>query len=111
MKVFELAESLELKLFAGADGLEKEITGGYSSDLLSDVMGHATAGQLWITIQTHMNVLAIASRKELSAIIIAKGLTPDHGTIEYGNLEKIAVLGTKDENFEITGKIYQLLRK
>ena len=67
MKVTDVVEKLSLNVFSGQEGLEKEVTGGYSSDLLSDVMGHAEAGKIWITIQTHKNVLAIASLKDLPA--------------------------------------------
>ena len=53
MKVSELVEKLDLKVYSGQKGLDREITGGYVSDLLSDVMGNAQEGQLWITLQVH----------------------------------------------------------
>ena len=61
MKVAELVEKFGFTIFAGKSGLQKEISGGYVSDLLSDVMGFATENQVWITLQTHQNVIAIAS--------------------------------------------------
>lgn len=109
MTISELVSALNLTVYAGKSGLNNEIKGGYCSDLLSDVMGHAGAGQVWITLQTHKNVLAIASLKELSAIIIVKGLQPEAGTIEHGDLENIPVLGTPEEAFETAGKLYGLL--
>lgn len=111
MTVSDLATKLNLKIYAGNGGLNNEIKGGYCSDLLSDVMGHAVAGQIWITLQTHKNVMAIASLKELAAIIIVKGLQPEAGTVEHGNVENVPVLGTDDETFEIAGKLYTLLEK
>ena len=72
INVAKLAEILGLKVFGGEKGLGNEIGGGYTSDLLSDVMGHASAGNVWITLQTHKNVLAIASLKELAAVVIVK---------------------------------------
>jgi serine kinase of HPr protein (carbohydrate metabolism regulator) len=110
MKVSELVKKLQLKIYAGAGGLENDIIGGYSSDLLSDVMGHASAGQIWITLQTHQNVMAIASLKELAAVVLVKGYEPEPGTREHGDKENIPVLGTEEEAFEISGKIYQLLK-
>jgi len=109
MKVSELAEQLGLKISGGLRGLDREVSGGYTSDLLSDVMGHATSGQVWITLQTHKNVMAIASLKELAAMVIVKGYQPEEDMLEHSNTEEIPVLTTTEEAFEITGKIYQLL--
>jgi len=110
MKVSELVNELGLTVWAGGEGLSKEISGGYTSDLLSDVMGHAQAGQVWLTLQTHKNVMAIASLKEMSAIVIVKGFKPEEGTISQANTEGIPILGTEMESFEITGIIYALIK-
>jgi predicted transcriptional regulator len=109
MKVKEIVDSLGLKVFSGAEGLNCEVVGGYASDLLSDVMGHANEGQLWVTLQTHKNVMAIASLKELSAIVLVKGFEPEPDCLSQSNIEGIPILGTEEEAFEITGKIYNLL--
>ena len=52
------------------------MTGGYCSDLLSDVMGNACEGEIWITLQTHKNIMAVAALKEVAAILLVKGLRP-----------------------------------
>jgi len=109
MNVSQLAAKLGLTVFGGEKGLDREISGGYTTDLLSDVMGHAKAGNLWITLQTHKNVMAIASLKELAAIIIVKGYQPEADMLQQSNIENIPVLGTGSESFEITGKIFKLL--
>ncbi len=111
MTVKELMEALDLNIYSGQEGLNKEISGGYSSDLLSDVMGHAREGQVWITLQTHKNVMAIASLKDLAAVILVKGLKPEEDMTEQSNEEGIPVLGTTKQTFEITGNIYKLLKK
>ena len=64
MKVCDLVKMLNLTVFCGEEGLDTEITGGYTSDLLSDVMGHIEEGMLWITMQTHQNILAVATLKD-----------------------------------------------
>ena len=66
MKISEIVNRLNLKVVAGADGLGAEVTGGYVSDLLSDVIGHAAEGNIWITLQTHQNIVAVASLKEVA---------------------------------------------
>lgn len=111
MTVSELADKLDLKVYAGQSGLNKEITSGYASDLLSDVMGFAKSDSVWVTLQTHKNITAIASLKDISAIVLVKGNEPDSDTIAQADEEDIPILGTSEEAFEIIGKIYNLILK
>ncbi len=111
MKVKDIITTLDLKIFGGSQGLDREITGGYTSDLLSDVMGHADNGKIWITLQTHKNVIAIASLKELAAVILIKGNTPDADMLAQAEEEGIPVLGSTDQAFETTGKLFNLLTR
>lgn len=109
MTVKDVQQALELKVFGGEKGLNSDVTGGYVSDLLSDVMGNATDGMAWITLQTHLNVMAIASLKDLSVVILVNGNKPEEDMLEKANEENIPVLGTKLGTFETAGKLYQLL--
>ena len=109
MTVQDVVDKLNLTVFSGSSELLTAVAGGYTSDLLSDVMGHADAGYLWITLQAHKNVIAIASLKELAAIILVKGITPDEETVVLSNQEGIPILGSDLETFELSGKIYGLL--
>ncbi len=109
MKVRELVEKLDLKVFSGEKGLDNEISGGYVSDLLSDVMGFAKDGQIWVTLQTHKNIMAIASLKDLAAVIVVKGFEPENDTMEVSDEEGIPILGSKEQTFELSGKIYNLI--
>lgn len=109
MKVTDIVQKLGLKVFSGHEGLGREVKGGYVSDLLSDVMGHSHEGDLWITIQTHRNVMAIASLKEIAAIIISSGEVPGEDTITQSNEEGIPVLGSDLPSFETAGKLFKLL--
>jgi predicted transcriptional regulator len=110
MKINELVSTLNLKVISGNEGLNNEIKGGYVSDLLSDVMGNAIEGMVWITLQTHPNIVAVASLKDLAGIIIVKNLIPDNETINKSNLENIPILSCDSDTFEITGRIYELIR-
>jgi len=109
MKVKELVEKLNLKVLSGEKGLEREIDGCYISDLLSDVMGNAMEGNIWITLQTHKNVMAVASLKEMSCIILVKNLMPNDETIEQSNDEDLPILQTSLPTYEIAGLVYNLL--
>ncbi len=110
MRVFELVKELKLKVYSGEEGLDREITGGYVSDLLSDVIGNASEGDVWVTLQTHKNVVAIASLKELACILLVSSLAPEQSTIEHSNDEKIPVLGTTLSTFEIAGLLYHKIK-
>jgi predicted transcriptional regulator len=109
MNLQQIAEATGLEIFSGNGQLHRTCTGGYCSDLLSDVMGHAGAGKLWITLQTHKNVIAIASLKELAGVILVNGLHPDDDMLEQAISEDIPVFSTTDGAFEVCGKLFPLL--
>ena len=111
MKVKELVEKLNLKVLSGEKGLDREIDGCYISDLLSDVMGNAMEGNIWITLQTHKNVMAVASLKELACIILVKNLVPNDETIEQSNDDDLPILQTSLPTYEIAGLVYNLLHE
>ncbi len=106
MKVAEIVNELGLTVLAGAQGLEREVKGGYVSDLLSDVMGNSDEGYVWITLQTHKNVMAIASLKDLAAIILVSGHKPDADMAQQAEEEGIPVLSTNLSTFEVAGRLY-----
>ena len=109
MKISDIITELDLKVISGQNGLSNVVTGGYVSDLLSDVMGNAKEGQVWITLQTHQNIIAVGSLKDISAIIIVKGFVPEADTIIKSNIENIPLLSTELDTFNITGRLYELL--
>ena len=107
MKLTELAGALGLEAAVGAlEGVE--VTGAYVSDLLSDVMAHAEKGMVWITLQVHQNIVAVATLKELAAIVIVAGREPESDTIEKAEQQKVPILRTKLTAFEIAGRMYEL---
>ena len=109
MTVKEIIEKLDLKCLNQAN-LDAEVTGAYASDLLSDVMGNARSGQVWITMQTHKNVTAIASLKDIPAVIIVRDGVPDPDMLEHAKEEDICLLVSKDTTFQVCGKLYELIK-
>jgi predicted transcriptional regulator len=107
MKVEDLVRSLAMEVKAGNDQLHQEVTGGYAGDLLSDVIAHSVRGNVWVTIQTHPNIIAVASMKELSAIILAGGREPDPETLQKAGEEGIPLLISLLPAFELIGNLYQ----
>jgi hypothetical protein len=81
---------------------------GYSSDLLSCVIAGAAHEGIWVTLQAHANVVAVASLLELSAVIIGEGATPDEATIQKANAENITLLSTTSKTFHIVGMLWEL---
>lgn len=110
MTVNDIVKSLNLKVISGNKGLSNNITGGYTSDLLSDVMGHAQPGNIWITLQTHKNIMAIASLKDLAAIVVIKDFSPSEEAIQKSEEDQIPILSTSSGAFEISGKIFNILQ-
>ena len=109
MTVKDIIEKMNRKVYSGENNLGNEIKGGYVSDLLSDVMGFAQEGHAWVTLQTHKNVIAIASLKELACVILVKGNEPDEDMLEQAKEEEIPVLGTTEQTFEVAGQLYMML--
>jgi hypothetical protein len=110
MKISDVFKEMSLEVKTFKDGVQREVTGGYVSDLLSDVLAHAQEGNMWITLQTHPNIVAVASTKGLAGIIIVGGRKPQQETLEKAESEKITILTSPLSAFEISGKIYQLLQ-
>lgn len=111
MKVKEIIEKCDLNLIGGDSALDNHVSGAYMSDLLSDVMGNAREGQLWITLQNHKNVLAVAALKDMAGIIFINGVKPDDEFISLAETKNIALLFSNLPAFETAGKLYSVLKK
>jgi hypothetical protein len=107
MNLKDLVEAHELEVVTGEDQLDREVTGCYASDLLSDVMGNSRQGQLWITMQVHQNILAVASMRELAGVVMIAGRRPLEDTAEKARQEGIVLLTSSLPAFELAGRLYQ----
>jgi pectin methylesterase-like acyl-CoA thioesterase len=83
-------------------------SGGYASDLLSCVMAGAKPGHLWVTIQAHINIVAVAALTDTCAIIITEGAIPEANVIEKANSQKVTLLGTSETTYQVVGKLWEL---
>jgi hypothetical protein len=109
MDLESIAKALNLKVRSCEDKLNVEITGGYTGDLLSDVIGNSKAGDIWITRQVHQNIVAVASLKDHAGIILVQGCEPAQDTLEKAVKEGVPILVSDLSAFELTGRIYNLL--
>ncbi|MBW1894384.1 MAG: serine kinase [Deltaproteobacteria bacterium] len=106
MTVKDLIERFGMHLAAGRQGLDKEIKGGYCGDLLSDVMGNSPQGCVWLTIQTHQNIVTAAVIREMAAIILTGGKTPDEETLQKADEEGMPVLLWPGTSYDLAGRLY-----
>jgi hypothetical protein len=111
MKLREVFNSLNLKVACASDALDQEVTGGYASDLLSCVMARAQAGNVWVTLQTHTNIVAVASLLGLAGIIVTevtKVTKLEAATIEKAEEKHIPILTTPLTTFTVVSKLAAL---
>ncbi|NLV72570.1 MAG: serine kinase [Actinobacteria bacterium] len=91
---------------ASESGLD--ITQGYASDLLSDVLANAPAGGVLVTLQVHLNVIAVASHAGLKAVIFSCGRRPEDDVVERASGEGLRLFVSPADTFEIVGRLYEL---
>lgn len=108
MTVRDVIEALDLKIVAGEAYLDRDIGGGYVGDLLSCVMATARPGQVWVTVQAHPNVVAVATLAGVSAVIVTEGKAVDLGTTERADREGIPVLCSHRTSFEVVARLVEI---
>ncbi len=108
MKLREIVKELGLEVRCAAQNLDTQVSGGYVSDLLSDVIANSKKDNIWITLQIHQNIVGVASLKELAGIIMVNGREPEEETLRKAEAENIPIMLTKLPAFEIVGRLYQL---
>lgn len=109
MKLNKIIEKLKLQVLTVQDKLDTEVSYGYTSDLLSDVIANSKEGNLWITLQTHQNIIAVAKLKDLAGIIIVNNRKPEEETLKKAEEENVPLITTEKTAFNISGKLYQLI--
>lgn len=109
MNVGELKDKLDLKIFTGSDGLEREIKGCYIGDLLSFVMGRAKKDDVWITVMNNTNVAAVAVLCDAACVLLAEDTEPDAAFKSRAENEGLAILGSSLSAFELAVKISKLI--
>lgn len=108
MKISDLETKLGYQCLQ-PDYEDRPVTEGYTSDLLSDVMGNCPDEAFFITIQAHKNTIAVASLKDTPAIILANNREAPADMIEAAREEEIAIFKTADNQFTASWKIHQVM--
>ena len=105
MKLEKIVAELDLKVLAGAEQLGREAQGCYIADLLSCVMAGAQSGQLWFTLQTHLNIIAVAAMLEVAAIIVTEAAPIAPATVERAEAEGVILLSSAEPTYETVAKL------
>ena len=108
MTVEELSRALSLETVVAGDG-GREVTGGYCGDLLSWVMGNVEADQIWITIMTNANVIAVALLRDVSAVLLSEGVEMEPEVLDKARGEKITVLRSNKSTYALCAALDRLL--
>lgn len=108
MNLKTVVESLALRVLTGGDDLDRNIAGGYVSDMLSDVLANAATDCIWVTRQSHQNVIAVASLLGLTAVVFVNCPEPAPQLIEKAQTENVVLLMSEGTAFDLVGQMYTL---
>jgi hypothetical protein len=109
MNLKEVIDQLELSVLTEPKDFGSITpTFGYASDLLSCVMSGAPKQGIWVTLQAHGNIVAVAALLELTAVIITEGAMPDENTISKANDEGVTLLSSAKSSFDVIGHLWEM---
>lgn len=106
--IHEIATRFDFEYAAGEKGGDREVRGGYCGDLLSDVMANACHGDLWITIQSHKNIVGVAVLGEMAGILLVNDHRPDEDAKAKADEEGIPILFTSRSAFDVAGLLHEM---
>jgi len=106
MKLQQIADKLELEKLTPV--FDKEVTGVYISDMVSDVIANAKAGNLLVTVQVHANALAAANLVDVCGIVVAQGKKPADDVIKMAVKAEISIFATALSRWQVATKLYEV---
>jgi hypothetical protein len=109
MTLQDIIQKLDLSVFTDPkDFAAIHPASGYAADLLSCVMAGAKSEAIWVTLQAHINIVAVAALAEVCAVIISEGAVPEPDVIEKANAQDIILLGTKSNTYQVAGHLWEM---
>jgi serine kinase of HPr protein (carbohydrate metabolism regulator) len=106
MKLKEIVKKLDLSELTKIE--DKDINGVFISDMLSDVMSIAKPDDLWLTVQTHKNIISAANLVDIGVVVIAHNKKVPKETIELANRFNISMVSSDLSTFEIVSKLIEV---
>lgn len=108
MKLSEIMEVLDLERINEKPLVDdRNVESGYACDLLSQVLAKAETDSIWITIQSHLNIIGVAVMSNISVIVICEGHDVPADVIKKADEEGICLLKSRKNAFELSGKLYE----
>lgn len=108
MTVEAFAKEAQLTVLRMPDP-EKEVSGAYVGDLLSWVMGKADTGNVWITIMSNVNIVAVATLADTSCVLLAEGVIPEEDVLDTAMSKGVNILCSPLSAYELANKISRLV--
>ena len=108
MTIQELLPHIEGELLSPGIDPHRPVSCGYACDLRSWVMAHGKRDMAWITVQTHLNVIAVASLAEMSCVILPESIRMEEGPLMKARQEGIAVIASRLCAYELCARMSQL---
>ena len=109
MLLTDVVTALGLQVLTSGVDFDREVRGGIVCDLLSIVLAKAQPQDIWITIQRHQNIVAVAKVTSVAGVILADGIVPEQDVIDRASEEGIPLLATKESSFVVCGKLFALV--
>ncbi len=107
MKVSELTQLIQAQNMTPGVAEDREVSCGYTCDLLSWVMAHGSEGMAWITVQTHMNVVAVAALAEMACVILPENIDMPQAILDKAAEEGLRVLKSPLSAYSICGRMME----
>ena len=107
MTIKDFIDLTDAKLLTESADLSREITCGYSCDLLSWVMAHGASGMAWITVQAHMNMIAVATLMDMACVIVPEGIAVQPDIVAKAAEEDVALISSTKTSYELSGLMYK----
>lgn len=108
MNIGDIAREIEGKVLTAMENTDMEVSYGYVCDLLSHVMANCHEDSLWVTVQTHINVVAVAALLDIVCIVVPEGISVEENTLARAKEEGIVIISTEMNGFEICGRLYDM---
>jgi hypothetical protein len=108
MKLNDIRRELDLRPLTPEVEGDRDVEWGHASDLLSDVLANAPDRGVLVTLQVHLNVIAVALHAELAAVIFSSGLVPEESVRAKAAAEGLALFSSRQTTFDVVGRLYAL---
>lgn len=106
MKINEVVNIIDGKVICGENQLDLDVTKGFASDLMSDVLTLDTDNVLLITGLANLQAVRTAEMSDISAVVIARNKKVSEEMVELAKECNIILIECAGSVFKTAGKLY-----